>query len=382
MKSPGQTLTILGLRAVFTETHNAELNRVLQTIQEKIILPAYLPEKQRELVFDPKKRQQIQQNPIIIELDGLEHKFSTIDRFTEVPNSKRIMLKAIDLMKTKEDWNNLETLLAGYYKAGIKIQQRHWARISRTAALKGNPYAIIECAKQSQKTGLSLADRETLTQLLSGVNRQITFGTSTEQKKKEAAQAWKRMRLIADLLHRPEHTTQSQEFMDKLRNAPFTQGLFLFPQAVVVKTMKAAGEPIEAELKELSESVEKIVAIWSKYDISNISQIPDIQQLNWLSETNRAKPKDEWDGALSGNDYVRTVGQIIEGLSLSQELVGKPAKDLKPVQEALEQHLKEFVVAGYERGFGAFWAELFEEITGRKPDWPPSPPSKKGRKTA
>ena len=164
----------VAVRAVFSETENDELRNVLKMIQEKIILPAYLPEKQRRIVFDPKKRSYLEQNPIIIEVDGLEHKFSSIDRFKDVENSKKALSRALEHMHTPEDWTNLGPLLAGYRRAGIRLKAKHLGKIVRVAGTRGQIFAVIECAKQSDKTGFTLKNPEVVARVFAFINDKIS----------------------------------------------------------------------------------------------------------------------------------------------------------------------------------------------------------------
>ncbi|CAM1505334.1 Fc.00g109710.m01.CDS01 [Cosmosporella sp. VM-42] len=361
-----------GVSAVFSETDNAELNRVLNTIQEKIIFPAYLPPKQRELVFDPKMRNHLQQNPVVIELDGLEHKFSTIDRFKDIPNSKKILNQALDLMKTKEEWDNLATLLAGYHKAAVKLQRFHYARVIRMAGTRGSPYTIIECAKQAHKTGLTLKEKEYVVQLLVCINAKITNCTP-EEKKSEAAQALKWTELVVDLLQRPEHSVEGAQPADRLHFSPFVRGLLVFTQASAAQATQQAGEPIEAELAALAENVELLTSIWARHDIGDISKVQDVQDLNPLSQQSRSKV---YDAALSGSSYVQVLAQNIKGLALARELVGDAAQGLKPVEEAIQKHLTDFVLAGHKYRYGKGWPEVYEQVMGEKPNWPAAPEKK------
>lgn len=358
-------LTLPGIRAVFRETENKELNELLKNVQEKIILPAYLPEEQRKRVFDPKKRQQLQQNPIDIELDGLEHRFTYIDRFKDVPNSKKVMNKAIAYMQTKEDWDNLETLLAGFQKAGIKIQDYQWAKLIRIAGLRDNIYAIIDCAKQSRKTGLTLNNRVEVVQLLNGINLKIIRSTP-EQKKQETEQALKWADVVRDLMHQPQNSS------NLLTSSFFVQGLMLFTEASAAQVKQQAGELDETAKKSLVDTVEKTAAVWSRHG-DYFQKSADMVKLNWLHPSNKEKSKAERAGNVSPRDHIRVVSQILKGLNLAQELVSEFPAGLKPCQEEFKKHLGDFVVESRKAGAkGDQWAETYEEIMGQRPDWPAS----------
>lgn len=342
------------------------MNEALHTIQDKIILPAYLPEKQRELVFDPKMRNYIKQNPVVIELDGLEHKFSTIDRFKDVPNSKKALAEVLTLMETREDWSNLGTLLAGYKKAGIRLHRKTYSKIVRMAGKKKQAYAIIECAKQTQKTGLVLNRKEYVVQLLQRINEKIT---SPSGDKSEAAQALKWNDIVIDLIQQPEHRAFSNQPtstpLNRLHLLPIIRGMLLFAQTSTVQAKQAAEESTEKEIEALKVNVDLIQNGWKFFGLEDLSNSKILQDLN--PHSTFAKSAND-EAALAPNNYILTVVQNIKGLELAQEILGESAKELEPVQSALEKHLGEFVQGGGP--YREVWGSTYESVIGRKPDWP------------
>lgn len=350
------------MSAIFARTENAKLNEALGTIQEKIILPAYLPPKQRELVFNPKMRSFIQQNPVVIELDGLEHKFTTIDRFNDIPNSKKALADVLKLMETKEDWDNLGTLLAGYKKAGIRLQGFHYDKIIRKAGESKQTYAIIECAKQSDRTGLFLTKKNHLVLLLTHINNKIT---SPSGEANESAQALKWIELVLDLIQRPEHLHKGSNPSDRLHFSPAVRGLVLFAQASSVKAQQAAETPAEADVQALKDNVVFITSAWSRLGTEDLSNSPVLAPLNPRSPLTRSSGHKDH---LAVNFYVLMLAQNIKGMELAQEILGDAAKDLTPIRDAMEQHLKQFISDG-SSSFIEGWADTYESVTGRKPEW-------------
>ncbi|RSM01509.1 hypothetical protein CDV31_011320 [Fusarium ambrosium] len=350
-----------GLSAIFAKTENTQLNEALGTIQEKIILPAYLPRKQRELVFNPKMRSFIQQNPVVIELDGLEHKFTTIDRFTEIPNSKKALGEVLGLMETREDWDNIGTLLAGYKKAGIRLQSYHYDKIIRKAGQSKQTYAIIECAKQSGKTGLFLTKKNHLVLLLADINNKIT---SPSGEANESAQALKWIELVLDLIQRPEHQQKGVKTTDRVHDSPVVRGLLLFAQASSIKAQQAAESSAEVDVQALKDNAEFITTSWTHLGTDDLANSPVLKSLNPRSpHTVSTNHKDH----LSVNVYILTLAQNIKGMELAQEILGDAAKGLTPIRDALEQHLKDFIKA--DSRYLERWAETYELVTGRKPEW-------------
>lgn len=340
------------------------MNQVLKTIQEKTIFPAYLPQKQRKIVFNPKMRTHMQSNPIIIEVDGVEHRFSPIDRSKDIPNSKKSFNQAMNLMETSEDWANLGTLLAGYKKAGVKLRNQHWAKIVRRAEETGNIYAVIECAKQAEKTGLKLQTHEMVVRLLAAINNKIIGGN-----KAATAQAAKWMEVALDLLNHPEQATHRDAAADsKVHASRLARGLVLFTRASVVSAKKTAGQDAAAELTLLKDEVELLKTLWRDADLKNLDSIVEFAVLNPAAVEDHKN--------LNGAGFVSIVAQNIKAISLARELAPAEAQALGAVGSALSEHLTRYATNDKRRDSG--WAESYEDITGVAPSWPavPSKPAK------
>ncbi|KAH7188452.1 uncharacterized protein B0J16DRAFT_337199 [Fusarium flagelliforme] len=343
------------LSAVFAETENSELNNVLIDVQEKIILPAYLPEAQRKLVFNSAKSDYIKRNPVVIELDGLEHTFTYIDRTRDIPNSKKALAQATRLMKTKEEWDNIATFLAGYRKAGIRLTREHYEAIIRRACDSQQEYSIIECAKQAVKTGLALKYESYVILLMSSINGKV--GNTAE----ETLQALKWNRLVSDLTQRPEHQLQGRRPRDLPHFNPAIRGALLFAQAHGIQTQQAAGESAEALIKELRDNVEFISSAWAGQELS------DLTKSSYLKIFHPRHGQESAEFHLAPYHYIRVLAQNIRAMELAQEIIGDIAKDLTPVHDAMEQHLEDFIKAGSlnKKGYG----DVYESATGRKPAW-------------
>ncbi|GAB0133201.1 hypothetical protein EsDP_00001614 [Epichloe bromicola] len=349
------------VRAVFTETDNEELNIVLNTIQERIILPAHLPEKQRKIVFDPKKRSHLEQNPIVIEVDGLEHKFSSIDRFKGIENSKKALSKALDNMHTARDWANLGTLLAGYKKAGIRLKADHWGKITRLAGTRGHIYAVIECAKQSDQTGLFLKKPEIVTRVLACVNNKISESAGNAG---ETKQALKWAEVVLDLLQRPEHAMADQQTRERLHFSRLVRGMVLFARASAVSTGTAA----ERDSDLLKDEVALLTSLWDDAVNKDLVEITEFAKLNPTLERNASQSGNNTPQALNGSAYVQVLAQNIRGIEIAQEIVGQDAQVLSPILNTLKSHLQDFATKSETRTEG--WAEEYEKVMGTKANWP------------
>ncbi|KAF4506822.1 hypothetical protein G6O67_006865 [Ophiocordyceps sinensis] len=351
--------------AIFSETENVELNAILNDIQEKIILPAYLPEKQRRIVFDPKQRTYLEQNPIVIDVEGLEYKFSTIDRFKDVENSKKLLAKALDKMQSPADWSNLGTLLAGYRKAGIRLQADHWGKMVRMAGKTGNISAIIECAKQADKTGFSLSKREAAVRTLVYINeRMIQSG----QQYANAPQALRMVEVVLDMLQRPEHARAAKRTRERLPFSRIIRGMMLFTRCAAFKVKQAAGENVDRDLLLLQDEVALFRSLWDPLP-DNLTQLREFAELNTTLERSTGR---KIRRALNGFCYMQALAQGIRGIALAQETLGDEAKDLARVQEALEKHAQAFVQTAPGRCQG--WLDEYEDVTGKRLELPTGGP--------
>lgn len=352
----------IAVRAVFSETENAELNKVLNSIQQNIILPAYLPEKQRRIVFDPQKRSYLEQNPIVIEVDGLEHKFSSIDRFNGIEESKMVLNRALDRMHSAGDWANLGTLLAGYKKAGIQLKAKHRGRIARMAGIRGHIHTIIECAKQSDRTGLSLKYPEVTARIFASINSKVYENRGDAA---EAKQALRWTETVLDLLQRPEHTDSTRQTRDRLHYSRPIRGMTLFSRACAVQ----AGSSSDRELELLRDEVSLFVSLWQDSLDEDLSDLHDFACLNPELERHPTKNRSPFVSALNGNGYVQVLCQNIKGIEVAMELVKDNTESLVPIRKKLGSHLQEFAINSEARKVS--WAEEYEKVMGEQPDWQP-----------
>lgn len=161
-RQAGQVIT-------FSKTSNKELDAILHELQHKVLLPALLPVEQRKKIFRARYKEKLEQSPIEIEIDGQRIKFRNLDwRLGEVPNARKLFYRALENMKTKEDWQKLPRLLeAVYYNANRKFEAQDWPKIVRKACFSGNMGPVIDAAKKPERTGMKLDASEKVQEILS-----------------------------------------------------------------------------------------------------------------------------------------------------------------------------------------------------------------------
>ncbi|GJC90904.1 hypothetical protein ColTof4_13411 [Colletotrichum tofieldiae] len=191
-------------QVVFDKTTTPGLAPILEEIQSNIILPYYLPIHQRKRVFSEKLKHRLKNDPVYLEIDGLEHRFSHINE-EALPPSREVTWKALRAMQTPQDWNNFARLLSGMRNAGRHYSQTDFAKMIRIAGARGQIYTIIDAARQVRKTGLRLDNSEKANEVLHFVQMRAVE-SEWDKEKTEQALRWSEMvlEMLEDVNHAPD----------------------------------------------------------------------------------------------------------------------------------------------------------------------------------
>lgn len=354
---------VSGTNTAFTDSENADLSTLLKDMQEKIILPGRLPPKQRKLIFDPSKRAFLEQNPIVIEVDGADHRFTSLDSHKDIPRSRTVLFSAVEKMKTQQDWDKLSSILSGYKKAGIKLKQDELSKIVRVACREGYVSSIIECAKQAERTGLYIADREKLGYIFQALCTKIAevmaAGVEGPASVAKIEQAVKRAEQVLDVIQRPlhmDHNKHTGPVRNDLHYSLVARGMFLYARAALAQAKQKAGQAATAELTQLQDEVRVLRSLWEPFEGKDVSAVREFAHLNAEND-----PK----FAMSPPLYSRSICWTIKAVELAKNLSIAEAADLSPVTSALESHLGALAKSSKKATF----AETYESVVGRKPTW-------------
>ncbi|KAK3322469.1 hypothetical protein B0H66DRAFT_205195 [Apodospora peruviana] len=187
----------------FHPTGNPELLNQLEFIREKIVIPSYLQEWQKKKVYSPKYKQELSIDPVILEVDGKEYKFGYINIHTDLPETRKNVTKAINMMKNKWDMDNLRPLLEGVKQAKRKLPWVVYPKLARLAGQYDNIPVILECAWHVEKTGFRLTHSETVNELLCWIQKKAL---DSDWDEKETKKALKRaIKLIETIEAKEEH---------------------------------------------------------------------------------------------------------------------------------------------------------------------------------
>ena len=194
--------------AHFTPCSSPEIDDLLTTIRNAIILPAYLPQEQRKKIWSPKHEKALQTDPIVIEIDGEVHKFRHMN-FTrgDVPPARETAMRAIKNFAEDKDFDNLRPLIEGLYYAGYPMGHDSTVKTIRLCGQHDRIYDIIDCARRVKETGIRLASSEMVNELLHQIQMRA-FSSSDDPDPRHTAQCLRWAEMVIDMLAEDEHRTR------------------------------------------------------------------------------------------------------------------------------------------------------------------------------
>ncbi|KAH8805913.1 hypothetical protein F5884DRAFT_464775 [Xylogone sp. PMI_703] len=186
----------------FSPSSSPELDAILNSFRTKILLPSHLSRAHQQLISRDRNRELLKSDSVTVDIGGEEFRLEHIDVTKDVPNTRRALFSAIELMQTKSDWDNLPLILQGLNGANRKLKPKDAAKIVRKACLAGRHDVALECARRVGTTGFSLHDPEIVTELMWQLQKKAADANWSEKQTKQAL-AWAEM--VADLLEDPRH---------------------------------------------------------------------------------------------------------------------------------------------------------------------------------
>ncbi|KAI1743554.1 hypothetical protein F4680DRAFT_348044 [Xylaria scruposa] len=245
----------------FTPTSSPALDSLLNDIRTKIILPSYLPMSQRKKIYSPKWEKKLQADPIIIEIDGEVLKFRYQNILTDIPNTSKSLVQAIEQFATPADFANLKPLLEGVAYAGRKLTPSFYAKILRIIGHKGHIYEIIDCARSVRRTGYKLDTSEKVNELLHFVQMKARDADWDEAQTRQALR-WAEM--VVEMLHEEAHQPKRQ------KDEPLVPGelplnrdpMVLAAPLHLAAVLAAQHEASEEVLDKVHKLARDIVALW------------------------------------------------------------------------------------------------------------------------
>lgn len=197
-------------------------------------VPAYLPERERRLIYRPKNKQYLESFPQTYQMGDEDIPLQWIDRQKEIPARKSIINNILRLMREGErrEWNNLPSLLEGLQQClrsagSTKTDKIDFAKIVRLALLSHRMSIVLDCLVKSEKTGLTLQDGDVMGEVFWGLRSIPQKRGWSEGAMNKALEHAKR---VANLLetekHRASHAPNSASMLDG-RARPEVVGVLL-----------------------------------------------------------------------------------------------------------------------------------------------------------
>jgi hypothetical protein len=141
--------------------------------------------------------------PVTATIAGEEFRLEPLDKLKDVPNARKSLFRALELMQEKSDWDNLPNLLQGFKTAGVRLYTSDLLKIVRTAGKAGRQDVILECIRRAGTTGFKSKNPELVQQVLWWFqHKALVSDWSAEETKK--ALSWAEMLVV--LLENPTHS--------------------------------------------------------------------------------------------------------------------------------------------------------------------------------
>lgn len=205
----------------FSPTSSQELDQALNRFREELFIPFGLGEQQRKLMFRQKYSERLDDQPISVTI-GEDEKFQLRPMDPQSRPRNQEITQVVSLMKTTKDWQNIIPFLAGLRMAGRVLKPNRWEWLIRKAGAADALGIILECAKQSERTGLRLNNVDVVQKFYFMLHQKAQ---AAELQGKGLAKALSLARQAAMLMEAPEHVVHDVQQDPKRR--PFVVGVLL-----------------------------------------------------------------------------------------------------------------------------------------------------------
>ncbi|KAK4172050.1 hypothetical protein QBC36DRAFT_338768 [Triangularia setosa] len=311
---------------VFKKGSNPELQERLDALYNKIVLPSYLSEEQQKKLTKTKYKEQLRNDPITMEIDGVIHKFRYVDPTKDIPSASKLVKEAVDHME-HDDYRNLHLLLKGLKRANRKLTDQLALRIIRKAHHHDRLDAIIDCAKQAELTGFKLDTPEKLSHLLVAMQ---TRAVEAAFKADPTRKALKQTENVIDLLefegkeHQPSKRSKTQR---PFYHEPMFLGLRL-NLAATFAVKARDGQDVDGKVAQYAE---QLVHFWPEntgiLDLQPDAAYEDPQNVHYL---------------LDRNNFLYHVSPVLHGLQMAAKVVDPGlSMKLQNRADALENEIRQ-----------------------------------------
>lgn len=191
-----------------------------------------MSKRHRDLVYAFKNKKSLENVPVTVEIGGEEIRLKHIDKTKDVPNQRKALREALELMKEKKDWDNFPLLLEGLHSAGRVTDEIVLEQFIRRASMAGRQDAVLESARRVSKTGFRINTREIAKMVVWWIQyRALASGFSQADTKKALSMAEQIAILMEDKAHAGGRVADTED----PRTSPEVIGLLLELSALNAK---------------------------------------------------------------------------------------------------------------------------------------------------
>ncbi|GFF51437.1 hypothetical protein IFM61606_05240 [Aspergillus udagawae] len=209
----------------FPPTSSPELDQALKRFREELFIPFGLNTEQRRLMFRKKYAEKLEQQPVTVNIgdNGEPYQLRPMDPLSRPP--KKEFKDVVLLMKTKQDWQNLAPFVGGLQTSKRKLSLANWEWTVRKAGEADALGAILECAKQVERTGLRLNHNGIVQRIFFELHRKAQKG---QFKNPAVSKALGMAKQFAALMEAPEHSRRNiKSIQEDPKRQPFVIGTLL-----------------------------------------------------------------------------------------------------------------------------------------------------------
>jgi len=293
-----------------------ELTTLLSQIRTRIFLPAHLRTPQRALIFRTRHHALLRSDPVVLEIGSERVTLQPLDMTKDIPSSWRSIVRAMQLMSTRSDWDNLVALLEGMKTAGRRWKSWQLEKIVRDAGNSGMAAVVVECVRAAGRTGLVLRDVRVVREAMWGCRAR---GKMSGWSKAETSAALRNAEHIAEALEGSLHWGNAHKRPDGVDPRREADVLGVLVELVGVRAVRHQG----------GEDVDGKVEMYVKRLVNNLSA--SLENDSPMEVKDRGEVKANWS-ASADYELMRWV-PVRNGLRLAKEVL----KDRMPV---VDQHLE------------------------------------------
>jgi hypothetical protein len=205
----------------FAPTSSADLDQILNRFREEIFIPFGLGARQRRLIFRQRYSEKLEEEPITVTI-AQDEKFQLRPLDPQSLPRKEEIVQVVSLMKTMKDWQNIIPFLVGMRMSRRVLTQGRWEWLIRKAGEADSLGIILECAKQSERTGLKLKEIDIVHRLFFALHQKAQ---AADFKGDSMTKTLALAKQFAALMEAPEHVNHDIKLDPKRR--PFIIGVLL-----------------------------------------------------------------------------------------------------------------------------------------------------------